>query len=82
MKNTNTIAAIVLAVGMVASSWILYLGLCRVGQGAALSRTKAVQVPGMVRLQLSTKSGAPIVVGLEDDGASSSREDELSGKSK
>ena len=68
MKNANTVAAIVLALGLVVSSWILSSGLGTLGrsiQRGAASSGSHVRIPD--RMELNIRTIAPVTLGLAND---------------
>ena len=82
MKNTNTAAAIALALGMVISSCILYLAMGSlgqsIGQAAGYAKPDPVRIPD--RIELSVRNLTPLTLKLENSPGGASLKIETSDK--
>jgi len=82
MKNTNTPAAIALALGMVISSCILAFALGSLGESvekaATYARPQPVSFPH--RLELSSRNLTPLILRLENSPAGGALKIETSDK--
>ncbi len=86
MKNTNTAAAIALALGLVISSCILSFTVGSLGKSieraSSYARPQPIRIPKQIELELSTRNLAPLILRVENSPVGASLKIETSDKDK